>query len=76
MKKERVKIYVAQRNVTSLEAVDWSKLIEEHHSARRIVRILDDFDFILKVFVRHLSSQSNTTTANSDFFFFVKQYLY
>ena len=44
MKKEKVKIYEARRNMTSLEVVDWSGLIDADHLARRIVRVLDQLD--------------------------------
>lgn len=44
MKKQDSKIYEAQRCVITLEAVDWSELIDARHPARRIVRVLDGFD--------------------------------
>jgi len=44
MKKQQAKIYEARRNVTTLETVDWSGLIDTQHPARRIVRVLDQFD--------------------------------
>ena len=44
MKKEKAKIYEAQRNMASLEVVDWSGLVDAHHLARRIVTVLDQLD--------------------------------
>src|SRR4029079_14199226 len=44
MKKERLKIYEARRNMTSLEVVDWFGLIDADHLARRIIHVLDQLD--------------------------------
>ncbi|MGV8947967.1 MAG: transposase [Candidatus Paracaedibacter sp.] len=44
MKKQQAKIYEARRNVITLETVDWLSLIDAEHPARRIIRVLDQFD--------------------------------
>jgi transposase len=44
MKKAKAKIYEARRNMTSLEVVDWSGLVNAHHLARRIIKVLDQLD--------------------------------
>jgi transposase len=44
MKKEQAKIYEAQRPVINLEVVDWSRLVDEQHPARRIIGVLDKMD--------------------------------
>lgn len=44
MNKSDVKINEAERNIISLEVVDWSRLISPDHVAYRLMNVLEQFD--------------------------------